>query len=144
MGRFVRVPPDSRRLAELVRNARRIAVVGLSRKPERPSHGVAAYLQRAGYTIIPVHPVGGVTLGEKVYPDLRSAAAAAGPIDIVNVFRRSEHIPALLEPLLEIRPGLVWLQQGIRHEDTARTLEKAGIPVVMDRCLAVDHQYLGG
>jgi uncharacterized protein len=143
MGRSVLVPPDHRRLAELVRGARRIAVVGLSRKPERPSHGVAAYLQRAGYTIIPVHPAGGVTLGEKVYPDLRSAGAEAGPIDIVNVFRRSEHIPALLEALLEIRPGLVWLQQGIRHDETARALEKAGIPVVMDRCLAVDHQFLG-
>jgi uncharacterized protein len=138
------VPPDSTRLGELVRNARRIAVVGLSRKPERPSHGVAAYLQRAGYTIIPVHPAGGVTLGEPVYPDLRSAAAAAGPIDIVNVFRRSEHIPALLEQLLELRPQLVWMQVGIRHPEVARKLEEAGIAVVMDRCLAVDHQFLGG
>jgi uncharacterized protein len=137
------VPPDPARLAELVRGARRIAVVGLSRKPERPSHGVAAYLQRAGYTIIPVHPVAGVTLGEPVHPDLRSAAAT-GPIDIVNIFRRSEHIPALLEALLEIRPSLVWMQQGIRHEEVARQLEKAGIAVVMDRCLAVDHQFLGG
>jgi predicted CoA-binding protein len=136
------VPPDRTRLAELVRNARRIAVVGLSRKPERPSHSVAAYLQRVGYTIVPVHPAGGVTLGEPVYPDLRSAAAA-GPIDIVNIFRRSEHIPALLEQLLEIRPRLVWMQQGIRHDDVARSLESAGIAVVMDRCLAVDHQFLG-
>jgi predicted CoA-binding protein len=130
-------------LAALVRNARRIAVVGLSRKPQRPSFGVAAYLQQAGYTIVPVNPAGGVTLGEPVHPDLRSAAAA-GPIDIVNIFRRSEHIPALLEQLLEIRPPLVWMQQGIRHEEVARTLEAAGITVVMDRCLAVDHQFLGG
>jgi predicted CoA-binding protein len=136
------MPPDRARLAELVRNARRIAVVGLSRKPERPSHGVAAYLQHAGYTIIPVHPAGGITLGERVYPDLRSAAAGAGPIDIVNIFRRSEHIPSLLEQLLEVRPQLVWMQQGIRHADVARQLEAAGIEVVMDRCLAVDHQYL--
>jgi uncharacterized protein len=118
--------------------------VGLSRKPERPSHGVAAYLQRAGYTIIPVHPAGGVTLGEPVYPDLRSAAAAAGPIDIVDIFRRSEFIPALLDQLLEVRPQLVWMQMGIRHEEVARSLEAAGITVVMDRCLAVDHQFLGG
>jgi predicted CoA-binding protein len=117
-------------------------VVGLSRKPERPSHGVAAYLQRAGYTIIPVHPVGGVTLGEPVHPDLRSAARA-GPIDIVNIFRRSEHIPALLDALLEVHPPLVWMQQGIRHDEVARQLEAAGIAVVMDRCLAVDHQFLG-
>ena len=70
----LRVPPDRARLEELIGNARRIAVVGLSRKPDRPSHAVAAYLQRAGYTIIPVHPAGGVTLGEPVYPDLRSAS----------------------------------------------------------------------
>jgi predicted CoA-binding protein len=139
-----RVPPDPARLAELVQRARRIAVVGLSRKPERPSHSVAAYLQRAGYTIIPVHPVAGVTLGELVYPDLRSAAAAAGPIDIVNIFRRSEHIPALLDALLEVRPPLVWMQQGIRHDEVARSLEAVGIAVVMDRCLAVDLQFLGG
>jgi uncharacterized protein len=138
------VPPERARLAELVGNARRIAVVGLSRKPDRPSHGVAAYLQRAGYTIIPVHPAGGVTLGEPVHPDLRSAAAAAGPIDIVNIFRRSEHVPALLEQLLEVQPQLVWMQVGIRHPEVARRLEEAGIAVVMDRCLAVDHQFLGG
>jgi predicted CoA-binding protein len=138
------MPPDRARLSELVRNARRIAVVGLSRKPQRPSHGVAAYMQRAGYIIIPVHPVAGTTLGERVYPDLRSAAANAGPIDIVNIFRRSEHIPALLDQLLEVRPQLVWMQQGIWHADVARQLEAAGIDVVMDRCLAVDHQFLRG
>jgi predicted CoA-binding protein len=143
MARWSRVPPDRATLAQLVRNARRIAVVGLSPKAERPSHGVAAYLQRAGYRIIPVHPAGGVTLGEPVYPDLRSAAAAAGPLDIVNVFRRSEHVPALLDALLEVKPQLVWLQQGIRHDGVARSLEAAGIAVVMDRCLAVDHQFLG-
>jgi predicted CoA-binding protein len=138
------VPPDRATVAELVRTARRIAVVGLSRKPERPSYRVAAYLQRAGYTIIPVHPVAGVTLGERVFPDLRSAAAAAGPIDIVNIFRRSEHIPALLGDLLEVRPQLVWMQMSIRDDEVARSLEAAGIAVVMDRCLAVEHQFLGG
>jgi len=126
-----------------VRAARRIAVVGLSPKPQRPSHGVAAYLQRAGYTIIPVHPAGGVTLGERVFPDLRSAASEAGPIDIVNIFRRSEHIPALLDALIEVRPRLVWMQMGIRNDEVARALEAEGIAVVMDRCLAVDHQFLG-
>lgn len=135
--------PDRAELGELIRTARTIAVVGLSRKPERPSHGVAAYLQRAGYRIVPVNPAGGVTLGEPVHPDLRAAAAASGPIDIVNIFRRSEHIPALLDALLDVRPRLVWMQQGIRHDEVARRLESAGITVVMDRCLAVDHQFLG-
>jgi predicted CoA-binding protein len=137
------VPPDRERLAEILRSARRIAVVGLSRKPHRPSHGVAAYLQREGYTIIPVHPAGGVTLGERVHPDLHSAAST-GPIDIVNIFRRSEHVPALLDAMLEVKPTLVWMQQGIRNDEVARRLEAAGIQVVMDRCLAVDHQILGG
>lgn len=137
------MPPDRADLGELIRTARTIAVVGLSRKPERPSHGVAAYLQSVGYRIVPVNPAGGVTLGEPVYPDLRAAAAASGPIDIVNIFRRSEHIPALLDALLEVRPRLVWMQQGIRHDEVARRLESVGITVVMDRCLAVDHQFLG-
>ena len=91
-----------------------------------------------------MHPAGGITLGERVYPDLRAAAAGAGPIDIVNIFRRSEHIPPLLDQLLEVRPQLVWMQQGIRHAEVGRQLEAAGIEVVMDRCLAVDHQFLRG
>jgi predicted CoA-binding protein len=128
---------------EIIRTSRRIAVVGLSPKPERPSHGVAAYLQQAGYTIIPVRPTGGTILGEPVRPNLQ-AAAAVGPIDIVNVFRRSEYVPALLDDLLAIRPRLVWLQLGIRDDGTAQRLEAEGIPIVMDRCLAVDHQLLGG
>ena len=119
-------------------------MVGLSPKPERPSHGVAAYLQRAGYTIIPVRPTGTTILGEPVHSNLRAAAAAAGPIDIVDVFRRSEYVQALLDDLLAIRPRLVWLQVGIRDDPTAQRLEAYGIPVVMDRCLAVDHQFLGG
>jgi predicted CoA-binding protein len=128
-------------LAEILRTSRRIAVVGLSPKPVRPSHGVASYLQRAGYTIIPVRPTGTIILGEAVQPNL-PAAAAGGPVDVVNVFRRSEFVPALLPDLLAVRPRLVWMQVGIRHDETARRLEAEGIAVVMDRCLAVEHQYL--
>jgi uncharacterized protein len=137
------VPLDREGIAEILRTSRRIAIVGLSPKPERPSHGVAAYLQRAGFTIIPVRPTGTTILGEPVQPDLR-AAAAAGPIDIVDVFRRSVFVPALLDDLLAVRPRLVWLQVGVQDQSTAGRLEAAGIPVVMDRCLAVDHQFLGG
>ena len=137
------MPSDRAAIVEILRTSRRIAVVGLSPKPERPSHGVAAYLQRAGYTIIPVRPTGVTILGEPVHPNLR-AASATGPIDIVNVFRRSEFVPALLDDLLAVRPRLVWLQVGIRDDLTAQRLEADGIPVVMDRCLAVDHQFLGG
>jgi predicted CoA-binding protein len=137
------VPSDRAAIAEILRTSRRIAVVGLSPKPERPSHGVAAYLQRAGYTIIPVRPTGATILGEPVHSNLR-AAAAAGPIDIVDVFRRSEFVPTLLDDLLAVRPRLVWLQVGVRDDPTAQRLEADGIPVVMDRCLAVDHHSLGG
>jgi uncharacterized protein len=136
------VPPDRSRVADILRSSRRIAVVGLSPKPTRPSHGVARYLQRAGYTIIPVRPTEREILGEPVQPDLR-AAAAAGPIDIVNIFRRSEFVPALLDDLLAVRPRLVWMQVGVSDDATARRLEASGIPVVMDRCLAVDHHSLG-
>jgi len=137
------MPGDRPSIEEIIRTSRRIAVVGLSPKPERPSHGVAAYLQRAGYTIIPVRPTGSTILGEPVQPNLR-AAAAAGPFDIVNVFRRSEYVPALLDDLLAVRPRLVWMQVGVRDYGTARRLEAEGISVVMDRCLAVEHQLLGG
>jgi uncharacterized protein len=136
------MPAGPAEIREILRSARRIAVVGLSPKPERPSYGVASYLQRAGYTIIPVRPTGTIILGEPVRPDLR-AAAVTGPIDIVNVFRRSEFVPALLDDLLAVRPRLVWMQMGIRHQPTAARLEAEGIAVVMDRCLAVDHQFLG-
>ena len=136
------MPAGPDEIREILRSARRIAVVGLSPKPERPSYGVASYLQRAGYTIIPVRPTGTIILGEPVRPDLRTAAAT-GPIDIVNVFRRSEFVPALLDDLLAVRPRLVWMQVGIRHQATAARLEAEGIAVVMDRCLAVDHQFLG-
>ncbi len=137
------MPPDRSRVAEILRSARRIAVVGLSPKPERPSHGVASYLQRAGYTIIPVRPTGREILGEPVQPNLR-AAAATGPIDVVDIFRRSEFVAGLADDLLAVRPRLVWMQVGVRDDATARRLEAAGIPVVMDRCLAVDHHSLGG
>jgi uncharacterized protein len=137
------MPADPARVAEILRTARRIAVVGLSPKPERPSHGVAAYLQRAGYTIIPVRPTGSVILGEPVQPSL-VAAAATGPIDIVNIFRRSEYVAALMDDVLAVRPRLVWMQLGVRDDAAACRLEAEGIAVVMDRCLAVDHHSLGG
>jgi predicted CoA-binding protein len=129
-------------LGAILRAARTIAVVGLSPSPHRPSHGVAAYLQRAGYRIIPVRPGVEAVLGEPAYPDLRSAARAAGPLDMVDVFRRSEAIPELLDDLLAVRPRLVWMQVGVRHDGTAKRLQEAGIPVVMDRCLMVDHPWL--
>jgi predicted CoA-binding protein len=130
---------DQSRIGAILSEATTIAVVGLSPNPARPSHGVAKYLQESGYQVLPVRPGGEHILGEPAHPDLRSAFGAAGQIDVVNVFRRSEHVPALLADLLAIRPRLVWMQVGVEHAATAATLEQAGIPVVMNRCLMVEH-----
>lgn len=135
---------DTETLAGILRTARIIAVVGLSPSTHRPSHEVARYLQRVGYRVIPVRPGGGSILGEPVQATLADAARAVGTLDIVNVFRRSDAIPELLEPLLAIGPRLVWMQVGVHHAPTAERLRAAGIPVVMDRCLMVDHPWILG
>jgi predicted CoA-binding protein len=126
----------------IIAAARRIAIIGLSPNPSRPSHTVASYLQRAGYEIIPVRP--GVTevLGQAAHPDI-VAAAAAGPIDVVDVFRRSEAIGDLVPGLLAAAPKLVWLQLGIRNDEAAERLRDAGIAVVQDHCLKVAHLHWG-
>lgn len=133
------VSPD---IAAILLRSRSVAVVGLSNDPFRPSHSVAAYLQRAGYWVSGVHPGGGRVLGVTRFPDLESAAAEEGPIEIVDIFRRSDAIAGLLPALLKVRPKLVWMQLGVEDAATARALEAAGIAVVQDRCLAVEHQAL--
>jgi predicted CoA-binding protein len=128
-------------LMQIVAQARTIAVVGLSPNLERPSHGVARYLQTQGYRIVPVTPKGGAILGAPAYPDLRAAAAALAPtrIDVVDVFRRAESLPELVPDILAVHPRLAWFQLGIRNDVAATALEAAGIPVVQDHCLAVEH-----
>jgi predicted CoA-binding protein len=128
-------------LRALLRDAHVIAVVGLSPKPSRPSNGVARYLQRAGYRIVPVNPGHPAILGEKSYPSL-AAAAREQPIDVVDVFRRSEVAGAVVDEAIGVRPRLIWLQQGVIDGAARTRAEAAGIPCVMDRCLAVDHQLL--
>jgi len=130
-------------LRALLREARTVAVVGLSPKPERPSHGVARYLQRAGYRIVPVNPGHDEILGERSYRTL-SDAARDHAIDIVDVFRRSEFAGAVGDEAIAIRPKLVWLQLGVADEAARARAEGAGIPIVMDRCLAIDHRQLLG
>jgi predicted CoA-binding protein len=133
---------DRARLGPILRNARTIAVVGLSPDPGRPSHGVAAFLQRAGFRILPVRPGGATVLGERSFDSLPEAVRTEGPVDIVNIFRRPEAVPALLPALLAARPKLVWMQVGVHDGPTRDALEAAGIPVVMDRCLMVDLPWL--
>lgn len=115
---------------------RTIAVVGLSPNPMRPSHGVARYLQRAGYRIIPVNP--GITeaLGERAYPSLR---AVPDPVDLVDVFRRSQHVAAIVDEAIEIQAKALWMQDGVVDEGAAERARAAGLDVVMDDCIMRQH-----
>lgn len=133
-------PGDDELRALLIR-ARRIAVVGLSPDPTRPSHDVAAYLLRQGYDVIPVNPAVREVLGRRAYPDL---AAVPGPVDIVNVFRRPEAVPEVADAAVGTGAGTLWLQLGVIHPDAARRARAAGLAVVMDRCLKVEHRRLLG
>jgi len=131
--------PDE--LRALLREARTIAVVGLSPNPTRPSHRVARYLRDAGYRIVPVNPLHTELLGERSYPTL-SDAARAERIDIVDVFRRSELAGAVVDEAIGVKPRLIWLQEGVIDEAAGARAAAAGIPCVMDRCLMVDHRTL--
>ncbi|MEW6046380.1 MAG: CoA-binding protein [Bacillota bacterium] len=122
---------------EILKTARTVAVVGLSPDPSRPSHNVASYLKRQGYRIIPVNPTVSEVLGEKSYPDLRSVPE---PIDVVDVFRRPEHVPQLVEDAIAVGAKAVWLQEGVVHEQAAERARQAGLRVVVDRCMLKEHQ----
>jgi hypothetical protein len=130
-------------LRALLRGARTIAVVGLSPRPVRPSHSVARYLQKVGYRIVPINPGHEEILGEKSYPRL-SNAARDHRIDVVDVFRRSEHVGALVDEAIALRPAplLIWLQLGVVDAAAQGRAEAAGIAFVMDQCLAVEHRNL--
>ncbi|HYK11514.1 MAG TPA: CoA-binding protein [Gemmatimonadales bacterium] len=128
-------------LARLVREAKTIAVVGLSPKTVRPSNEVAAYMQDAGYRIIPVNPGHEQILGGRSYRTLAEAARDHA-IDIVDVFRRSALAGGVVDEAIAIRPKLIWLQVGVVDERAKARADAAGIPMVMDRCLAVYHQQL--
>jgi predicted CoA-binding protein len=114
---------------EQLRNSKTIAVVGLSDNPERASFGVARYLQAQGYRIIPVNPMVSEVLGEKSYPDLKSVPET---IDMVDIFRRSELVPPVVDEAIEVGAKYVWMQDGVIHPEAAAKAEAAGIPVVMD------------
>jgi len=127
------------RMDDILRTSRTIAVVGLSSRRFRPSYGVAEYMKRAGYRIIPVNPNESEILGEACYPDLDSVPDA---IDIVDIFRRTEHVPEIVEAAIRKGVKAIWMQEGVYHEDAARRAEAAGIAVVMDRCILKDHRRL--
>lgn len=128
-------------IADLLRNAKTIAVVGLSDKPMRPSYGVSQYMQRTGYRIIPVNPnCDKEVLGEKAYCRLEDIPE---PVDIVNVFRRSEYVPEIVDSAIRIGAKGVWMQEGVEHAAAAEKARAAGLEVVQDRCILKEHRRLG-
>ncbi|AGP32653.1 MULTISPECIES: CoA-binding protein [Sorangium] len=140
------ISDDDARVAELVRGARRVAVLGIKTEAQadQPAFYVPSYLHSAGVEVIPVpvyYPDVKTILGQQVY---RRVADVPGPIDIVDVFRRGQDVAAHLDDLLAARPRAVWLQSGIRNDQVAERLVEAGILVVQDRCLMVDHRRFAG
>ena len=129
-------PPATDVVSKIFESARTIAVVGLSPDPHRPSHGVARYLQRVGYRIIPVNPHVDEVLGERAYPSLRDVTE---PVDVVDVFRRSEFVGPLVDEAIAIKAGAVWLQDGVIDEVAAQRARAAGLDVVMDDCMMRRH-----
>ena len=124
-------------IGDLLKKAKTIAVVGLSNKPLRPSHGVSLYMQQQGYRIIPVNPNIQTVLGEKAYPSLKDVP---DKVDIVNIFRRSEFVPELVEQAMALKVPAVWMQEEVIHEQAAEKARQAGIFVVMDRCILKEHR----
>ena len=130
-------PIDRDPIADILKRAKTIAVVGLSDNPLRPSHGVAAYLQSHGYHIIPVNPEIQTSLGEKSYPSLLDVPEE---IDIVDIFRRPEFVEEVVDQAIQLKVPTVWMQEEVIHEKAAQKARQAGLFVVMDRCILMEHR----
>jgi predicted CoA-binding protein len=124
-------------VGDILKTAKTIAVVGLSSSPLRPSYGVAAYLQQHGYRIVPVNPNIRGALGEKAWPSLLEAPEK---IDIVDIFRRPEFVPEVVEAAIQLKVPCIWMQEDVVHEGAAEKARRAGIFVVMDRCILKEHR----
>ncbi|MBZ5630584.1 MAG: CoA-binding protein [Acidobacteriia bacterium] len=124
-------------IGELLKHARNIAVVGLSNSPLRASHGVAAYMQSQGYRIIPVNPTITDALGETAYPSLLDVEEN---IDVVNIFRRPEFVPEVVDQAIQLGVPAIWMQEGVVHQQAAEKARRAGIFVVMDQCILQEHR----
>ncbi len=128
-------------IKDTLNRSKTVAVVGISPKEDRPSYIVAAYLKSKGYRIIPVRPDGEKILGEKVYPSL-SEIPKEIEIDAVDIFRKSEDVPPIVDEAIQRKAKVVWMQEGITHKEAGTKAEKAGLKVVMDRCMKKEHQRL--
>ncbi|MFO1430362.1 MAG: CoA-binding protein [Candidatus Competibacteraceae bacterium] len=133
------INPSLDEIRALLQRVKTIAVVGLSGSPGRPSHGVASALQSFGYRIVPVNPTIDQVLGERAYPDLPSVPEA---IDLVDVFRSSEHVAGIVDDCIALHLPALWLQDGVIDEAAALRAKAAGIQVVMDRCIYRDYRRL--
>jgi len=137
---IVRGEPRMRKIEEEILNSSRVvAVVGLSAKPDRPSHRVSDYLKAQGYRIIPVNPAESEILGELCYPDLASVPES---VDVVDIFRRSEEVLPIVKEAIKIGAKAVWIQEGVINEEAAARAREAGLMVVMDKCMLKEHQKL--
>jgi len=134
--------PSKTEIDALLRRTRSIAVLGLSESRDRPSHNVARALQKFGYRIVPVNAAATEILGEKSWPDLESAIRGAGPIDVVQVFRRPEHVAAIVDEAIRLKVPVLWLQDRVIDETAAEKARAAGIFTVMNRCMFRDRSTL--
>lgn len=126
-------------IAEILNKYRKIAMVGLSNNPDKPSYQVAEYLKANGYRVIPVNPAVAEVQGEKSYPNL---AAIPEPVEIVDIFRRSEDVPPIVDAAILVKAKVVWMQLGIENEPAANKARQAGLKVVMNRCMKREHQAI--
>ncbi|MFZ2089204.1 MAG: CoA-binding protein [Desulfobaccales bacterium] len=133
--------PGPEEIKVILRNYKVVAVVGLSPKPERPSFRVAQYLKDHGYRIVPVNPGQKEILGETCYPRLKDIPF---PVEVVDIFRNVEAIPAIVDEAIEAGAKVVWMQQGLAEPVSARKAREAGLQVIMDRCMKIDHAQLLG
>jgi uncharacterized protein len=138
--------PPTEKITELLRSAHTIAVVGLSADAAKPSNRVARSLQHFGYRIIPVSPSGGVILGEQSVPDLDHLHDVLKPgeqVDVVDVFRKPEHVGAIVDDVIRLKLPALWLQEGVVNDEAAERAERAGVFTVMNRCMHRDRSALG-
>lgn len=132
---------SDKEMKEILLSTKVIASVGLSGNQQKESYGIAAYLQEQGYQIIPVNPTATEILGEKAYPDLESVPVK---IDVVQVFRKPEDVPPVVDDAIKVGAKVIWMQEGIVNEEAAQKARDAGLQVVMDACMRVTHRRLIG
>jgi predicted CoA-binding protein len=132
---------EENEIKKILSSSKTIAVIGISPNEDRPSYRVASYLQSKGYRIIPVRPDGEEILGEKVYPTLSKIPKEIN-VEVVDIFRKSEEVPPIVEQAIQRGAKVVWMQEGVIHKEAGEKAEKAGLKVVMDRCMKKEYQRL--